>query len=67
MSDPKNAKTLKTFKGVTSIYPDDGRTLVYLVNGEGLWIISHRMLRPMPLCTSEDDSVPRLPVKLARS
>jgi hypothetical protein len=58
MSDPKNAKTLKTFKGVTSMYPDDGRKLIYLVNAEGLWIISHRMLRPMPLCTSEDALTP---------
>jgi hypothetical protein len=53
MSNPKSAKTLKTFKGVTSVYPDDARKLVYLVNGEGLWIVSHRMTRPMPLCTSE--------------
>jgi hypothetical protein len=29
-----------------------------LVNEEGLWIISHRMLRPMPLCTSEDALTP---------
>ncbi len=54
MSDPKSAKSVKTFKGVTAMYPDDNRKLVYLVNGEGLWIISHRMVRPMPLCTSED-------------
>jgi len=54
MSDPKNAKTVKTFKGVTSVFPDDARKLVYLVNGEGLWIVSHRMVRPMPLCTSEE-------------
>ena len=54
MSDPKNAKTVKTFKGVTSVFPDDARKLVYLVNREGLWIVSHRMVRPMPLCTSEE-------------
>lgn len=58
MSDPKNAKTLKTFKGVTSMYPDDGRKLVYLVNGEGLWIISHRMLLPSPLCSSQSALTP---------
>jgi hypothetical protein len=54
ISDPKNPKSLKAFKGVTSVYSDDARKLVYLVNGEGLWIVSHRMVRPMPLCTSED-------------
>ena len=53
-SNPKSAKTVKTFKGVTSLYTDDARKLVYLVNGEGLWIVSHRMIRPMPLCTSEE-------------
>jgi hypothetical protein len=52
MSDPKNGKTVKTFKGVTAIYPDDARHLVYLVNSEGLWIVRHRMVRPLPLCTS---------------
>ena len=58
MSEPKNAKTLKTFKGVTSVYPDDARKLVYLVNQEGLWIVGHHMIRPMPLCTSEDSLNP---------
>ena len=53
-SDPQKPKAVKTFKGVTAIYPEDGRKLVYLVNSEGLWIISHHMVQPMPLCTSED-------------
>jgi hypothetical protein len=54
LSDPQNPKTLKTFQGVTSMYPDDARKLVYLVNDEGLWIIRHHALRPMPMCTSEE-------------
>lgn len=58
MSNPKSAKSVKTFKGVTSVYPDDARKLVYLVNGDGLWIVSHRMIRPMPLCTSEEALTP---------
>jgi len=53
MSDPKNPKSVKTFKGVTSVYPDDSRKLVYLVNGEGLWIVSHHMTHPLPMCNSE--------------
>lgn len=53
MSDPKKVKTVKTFKGVTSIYREDGRKLVYIVNNEGLWIVSHRMTHPLPLCDSE--------------
>jgi hypothetical protein len=58
MSNPKGGKTIKTFKGVTSMYPDDARKLVYLVNDEGLWVVSHRMNRPLPLCTSESDINP---------
>lgn len=58
MSDPKNVKTVKTFKGVTSVYPEDGRKLVYLANNEGLWIVSHRMTHPLPLCNSESVLTP---------
>jgi hypothetical protein len=53
MSDPKNVKSLKKFTGVTSVYSDDGRKLIYLVNGEGLWVIGHHMTHPLPLCNSE--------------
>jgi hypothetical protein len=55
-SDPKNAKTVKTFKGVTAMYSDDARKLVYLVNAEGLWIVKHRNARPVPLCGGSDVS-----------
>jgi len=58
MSNPKNVHTVKTFTGVTSEYSEDDRKLVYLVNGEGLWIVSHHLTRPMPLCTSEDVLTP---------
>ena len=52
LSDPKHPRTLKTFSGVTSMLPDDARHLIYLVNSEGLWIISHRETQAMPYCTS---------------
>jgi len=48
-SNPKAPKTIKTFKGVTCMYADTGRKLVYLVNGEGLWVVSHR--HSIPLCS----------------
>jgi len=54
LSDPKNPKMLKTFQGVTSLFPDDARKLVFLTNAEGLWIISHHAIRPMPICSSSD-------------
>jgi len=52
LSDPKHPKTLKTFAGVTSMLPDDARHMIYLVNAEGLWVISHREVQAMPYCTS---------------
>ena len=51
LSNPKEVKPIKTFKGVTSMYSDDARKLVYLINGDGLWIISHRHAQPVPICT----------------
>jgi hypothetical protein len=58
LSDPKKVKTVKTFKGVTAVYPEDGRKLVYLVNNEGLWIVNHRMTHPLPVCDSESALTP---------
>jgi hypothetical protein len=53
LSDPKNPKTLQTFAGVTSILADDGRKLIYIANGEGLWILKHIDKRSIPRCDSE--------------
>jgi hypothetical protein len=53
LANPKDIKVLETFKGVTAFTSDDGRKLVYLVNSEGLWIVSHHMTHPLPLCNSE--------------
>lgn len=58
LSDPKNPKSVKSFQGVTAVYPDDSRKLVYLVNNDGLWIVSHRMTHPLPLCNSESALTP---------
>jgi LVIVD repeat len=54
-SDPRHPKTIKTFEGVTSIATDDGRKLVFLVNNDGLWVVSHHRNRPLPKCTTEDE------------
>jgi hypothetical protein len=32
---------------------DDGRNLIYITNGEGLWILSHNLPPPHPLSDSE--------------
>ena len=54
MSDPENVKSMRTIKGVTSVYADDTRKLVYLVNGEGLWIVRHNMPLMVHECSSGD-------------
>lgn len=41
LSDPRNPKTLQEFTGVTSLLPDGGHGLIYLANGDGLWILRY--------------------------
>lgn len=53
LSDPKNPHVVKTLNGVTSIYSDDGRQLIYATNSEGLWIIKHYETFRLPYCTTE--------------
>jgi hypothetical protein len=54
MSDPANPRTLQTFEGVTGVLADDSRSLIYIVNGDGLWILRHTQGRPpLPKCDSE--------------
>ena len=55
LTDPRHPKTIKTFSKVTTVANDDGRKLVFLVNNEGLWIVSHHRNRPLPMCTSESE------------
>src|SRR5690348_16114460 len=50
LSDPANPRTLQTFEGVSSLLLDDGRNLIYITNGEGLWILSHNLPPPHPIC-----------------
>lgn len=53
LSDPKNPRTVKSFDGVTSIFSEDGRKLIYLTNSDGLWIVKHSETHPLPVCDSE--------------
>ncbi len=61
LSDPHNPKTLETFNKVTSILPDGGRSLIYLTNNEGLWVLRYNrpsMLEPArkkPPCDSNSE------------
>lgn len=53
LSDAKHPRTVKTLTGVTSMYSDDGRQLIYAANNEGLWIIKHYETFRLPYCTTE--------------
>ena len=59
LSDPANPRTIKSFFGVTSVLTDDARNLIYITNGEGLWILKRQpekaAFRP---CTSGDAEAP---------
>lgn len=55
VSDPKNPRAVKTFNGVTSVYSEDGRQLIYIANADGLWIVKHYETFRLPLCTSESE------------
>jgi hypothetical protein len=42
MTDPTNPQSIQTFVGVTSVVADNARGLIYLSNGEGLWVVQAR-------------------------
>jgi hypothetical protein len=39
LSDPANPRSVLSFSGVTSTLNDEAHNLVYITNGEGLWIV----------------------------
>lgn len=54
VSNPAHPRTVQTFEGVTSIVRDDARSLIYVANGNGIWILSHREVLRRHLCSSSD-------------
>jgi len=42
-SDPKQPKVAREFTGVTAISRDDRRGLIFVANGEGLWILHQEL------------------------
>lgn len=38
-ADPSNPKTVQTFEGVTAMWNDRERELIYLSNADGLWVL----------------------------
>lgn len=58
LTDPEHPKVVRTFRRVTSVATDDGRKLIFLSNDEGLWIVNHHRVYPLPMCTSESETEP---------
>jgi hypothetical protein len=54
LSDPAHPRTIQTFSGVTSVLADDARGLIYVANGEGIWILSHQRVLRRHECSSSD-------------
>jgi hypothetical protein len=54
VSDPAHPRTVRNFDGVTSILPDSARNLLYVANGDGVWIVSLQRVLRSHECTSSD-------------
>lgn len=54
LANPSNPRTIQTFTGVTSVLAEPGRHLIYLTNGEGLWIVRQNRKQQLPACSSAD-------------
>lgn len=53
LSDASHPRTLKTFDGVTSLVLDDRHNMIYLTNGDGLWVLHHRIDLMRQFCLEE--------------
>src|ERR1700693_189276 len=49
-TDPANPQPIQTFSGVTSVVADNARGLIYLSNGDGLWVVQAK--QPQKVDTS---------------
>ncbi len=44
--DPSNPQTIQGFAGVTGVLVDEARSLMYITNAEGLWILKYQQEQP---------------------
>jgi hypothetical protein len=54
VSDPAHPRTVQNFDGVTSILQDSAQNLLYVANGDGVWIVSHQQVLRRHECSSSD-------------
>jgi hypothetical protein len=45
MTDPTNPQPIQTFSNVTSVVTDNARGVIYLSNGEGLWVVQAKQMQ----------------------
>lgn len=53
-SDPAHPRTVQTFDGVTNLVRDNARNLIYVANGDGVWILSYQQVLRRHMCSSSD-------------
>jgi hypothetical protein len=46
LRDPANPQMIQGFKGVTAVLLDENRSLLYITNPEGLWILKYKQEEP---------------------
>jgi hypothetical protein len=46
LRDPANPQTIQGFTGVTTVLLDESRSLLYITNAEGLWILRYKQEEP---------------------
>jgi hypothetical protein len=54
ISDPARPRTVQNFAGVTSILQDSAQNMLYVANGDGVWIVSHQQVLHRRECSSSD-------------
>jgi hypothetical protein len=54
VSDPAHPRTVRNFEGVTGILQDSAHNLLYVANGDGVWIVSHQQVLRSHECSSSD-------------
>jgi hypothetical protein len=56
-SDPKNPTVAREFAGVTAVMRDDRRGLVFIANGEGVWILQQHLATDPQVMKAYDDYI----------
>jgi len=54
VSDPAHPRTVQNFDGVTSVLQDSARNLLFVADGDGVWIVLHQQVVHGHECSSSD-------------